>query len=99
MGNPDQRAVATSGRPIYYISDRPEAYEIWGEIDHETAARIGRLVAKRAGRRFPGIEFRVDGSWHLHQAGSEGVAEFIEAHMPTWVAEALRAHERADAES
>lgn len=76
-------------RSVYFISDRPEAYEIWGEIGHEAAARIGRLIAERAGRRFPNIEFRVDGSWHVHDPGTEGVAAFIEEHLQAWVSDAL----------
>jgi hypothetical protein len=78
-----------AGRSIYYVSDRPEAYEIWGEIGHDEAARIGRLIAERAGRHFPSIEFRVDGDWHVHQPGTERVAAFIEDHLPAWVSEAL----------
>lgn len=30
-------------RPIYYLSDRLEAYEIQGDIRNDEAARIGRL--------------------------------------------------------
>jgi hypothetical protein len=79
----------TVERSIYFVSDRPEAYEIWGEISHDGAARIGRLIAERASRQFPSIEFRVDGAWHLHQPGTEPVAAFIEEHLQTWVTEAL----------
>jgi hypothetical protein len=89
MGNVIQRSAAIVERPVYYVSDRPEAYELWGEIGHDAAADIGRLVAERAGRRFPNIEFRVDGSWHLHEPGTEGVAEFIEEQLPAWVEEVL----------
>jgi len=84
-----QHSAATAERPVYFVSDRPEAYEYWGEIDHDTAARIGRLIAERAGHRFPDIEFRVDASWHMHQPGTEGVAEFIEQQLPAWVEEVL----------
>lgn len=45
---------------IYYLSDRPEAYEYWGEIGHDAARRIGLLAAGRASERFPDIEFRID---------------------------------------
>jgi hypothetical protein len=84
-----KRSPRTTERSIYFVSDRPEAYEIWGEIGHDEAARIGRLIAERAGRHFPSIEFRVDGTWHLHQPGTERVAAFIEEHLQTWVTEAL----------
>jgi len=77
-------------RTVYYISDRPEAYELWGEIGHDDAASIGRLIAERAGRRFRDYEFRVDGSWHVHQPGTEQVAAYIEEHLQAWVTEALR---------
>jgi hypothetical protein len=80
---------AEVGRPVYYVSDRPEAYELWSEIDHEAAAKIGRLIAERAGRRFPGIEFRIDAGWHLHQPGMAEVAAYIEDHLSTWVDEAV----------
>jgi hypothetical protein len=83
------REAEAAERPVYYVSDRPEAYEIWGEISHDGAARIGRLIAERAGRHFPSIEFRVDGAWHLHQPGTERVAAFIEEHLQTCVTEAL----------
>jgi hypothetical protein len=88
MGSSKRFAPATAERTTYYVSDRPEAYEIWGEIDHETAARIGHLIADRAGRQFPEIEFRVDAAWHVHQPGTEGVAAYIEEHLPDWVDEA-----------
>jgi hypothetical protein len=81
-------AVVTAPR-VYYVSDRPEAYELWGEVSQEQASRIGRLIAARAGEEFLDVEFRVDGAWHCHPAGSERVAEFIEDHVPAWVAEVV----------
>lgn len=81
--------AAAAQRPVYYVSDRPEAYEFWGEVNHDSAASIGRLIAAQAGRKFPEIEFRVDAGWHLHQPGMEGVTAFIEDRLPAWVAEVL----------
>lgn len=84
----DQRAAPMKGdRPIYFVSDRPEAYEIFGEVGHAEAKRFGQLIAACAGRHFPAIEFRVDSAWHSHQHGMEHVAAYIEAHWQEWVAE------------
>jgi len=85
MAGASRQTVAE--RPIYYVSDRPEAYDIWGEIDHQTALRIGRLIAERAGSRFPEIEFRVDAGWHRHAPGTEIVTAFIEEHLAAWLDE------------
>ena len=85
-----RHASESTGRIVYYVSDRPEAYELWGEIGHADAARIGRLIAERAGRQFRDFEFRVDGNWHVHQPGTEQVAAYIEEHLQDWVTEALR---------
>jgi hypothetical protein len=82
----DIHAEPMTDRPIYYVSDRPEAYEICGEIGHEEARRIGELIAARAGRQFPGVEFRVDSAWHSHQHGMEEVMAYIEARWQDWVA-------------
>lgn len=78
-------ATGVVERPVYYVSSRPEAYEVAGEVGHEEAIAFGRLIAERAGRRFPDVEFRVDGDWHSHQAGMERVAAFIDAHWQDWV--------------
>lgn len=84
------RAASMPARPVYFISDRPEAYELWGEVSHEEAVRIGRVIAERARRRFPTFEFRIDAGWHVHPVGSEEVAAFIEDHAAQWLAEATR---------
>lgn len=75
------------GTPVYFVSSRPEAYEVCGEISHYEAREIGRAVAKNAARRFPGIEFIVDDSWHRHQHGMEHVAAYIEANWQRWIGE------------
>ncbi len=75
-------------RPVYFVSDRPEAYEIAGEVGHEEAGEIGRLIAERAGHRFPGVEFRVDSEWHSQQPGMERVSAYIEEHWQHWVVQA-----------
>ena len=75
-------------KPVYYVSDRPEAYEITGEVSHEEAAAIGQAIVEHAGRRFPGVEFRIDGDWHSHQPGMETVAAYIEEHWQRWVEQA-----------
>jgi hypothetical protein len=76
--------------PVYYISDRPEAYELNGEVSHAEARAIGELIAERAARHFPGIEFKVDSAWHSHQHGMERVAAYIEDHWQEWVAASRR---------
>jgi hypothetical protein len=78
-----------SARPVYFISDRPEAYELWGEIGHDQAARIGQLIAERAAQRFPEVEFAVDGAWHTHPNGMAHVDAFIDDNLAAWVAEVL----------
>lgn len=72
-------------RPVYYISSRPEAYELGVEVSHEEAREFGRLIAERAARRFPGVEFCVDDSWHRHQHGMEHIAAYIEANWQRWI--------------
>jgi hypothetical protein len=72
-------------RPVYYISNRPEAYEVAGEVGYDEAAAIARTIAEHAARHFPGIDFRVDGEWHTHQAGMEKVAAYIEDHWQQWM--------------
>ncbi len=76
-----------SEKPVYYISARPEAYEVWGEVGREQARQFGQLIAAKAGRRFPNIEFRVDEIWHEHLPGMELVAAYIDAHWQAWAAE------------
>lgn len=73
-------------KPVYYVSARPEAYEVWGEVGREDARRFGQLIAEQAGRRFPNIEFRVDDIWHDHLPGMELVAAYIDAHWQAWAA-------------
>lgn len=86
---PAPQPVATSyrqgARAVYYISDRPEAYEVFGEVGYEEAKHIGSLIAAEAARVFPDIDFRVDSAWHSHQHGMEEVAAFIEDHWQEWV--------------
>lgn len=74
-------------RPVYYVSSRPEAYEYWGEIEHDQALRIAAVVARRAGQRFPRIEFRVDDQWHEHLPGMTLIAAYIDGHWLQWLAE------------
>jgi hypothetical protein len=77
-------------KPIYYVSARPEAYEIWGEVGRDEARMLGELIAKRAAQHFPNIEFRVDEVWHDHLPGMEPVAAYIDSHWQTWAARAVR---------
>lgn len=72
--------------PVYFISDRPEAYEIWGEVGHGEAGMLARLIAEHAAKRFPHIEFRIDGEWHTHDHSMEPVTAYIEAHWQSWAA-------------
>jgi hypothetical protein len=85
----------TNGKPVYYVSARPEAYEVWGEVGHEEARRLGLMIAEHAARRFPNIEFRVDDAWHDHPPGMELVASYIDAHWPAWAADAAEREEAA----
>ena len=71
-------------RLVYYISARPEAYEIWGEVGHEEAQQLARVIATRAGAHYPNIEFRVDDQWHHHAPGMAAVAAYIDRHWQTW---------------
>lgn len=73
-----------AARPVYYVSDRPEAYELWGEVGPDEAARIAGVIAERAGRRYPGIEFRVDHGWHDHPPALAPVSIYIEDHWLDW---------------
>jgi len=78
-------------KAVYYVSARPEAYEIWGEVGHDEAGQLARAIAARAARHFPHIEFRVDDTWHDHAPGMEVVAAYIDRHWQAWADEA-RAH-------
>jgi hypothetical protein len=82
-------------KTAYYVSSRPEAYEYWGEVDLEKARRIGELIARRAARRFPGIEFRVDDDWHEHLPETALVAAYIDAHWLQWLEEEEKASKAA----
>ncbi len=75
---------------VYFVSSRPEAYEVFGEIEHHQARAIAEAIVAHAKRRFPGIEFKVDDDWHHHQHGMEHVATYIEANWQTWAEDALR---------
>lgn len=81
----------TTDKPVYYVSSRPEAYEIWGEVGLDEARKLGELIAERAAKRFPNFEFRVDSTWHDHLPGMEFVAEYIDANWQAWAAEHARA--------
>lgn len=85
---PPQQTLAGQphARPQYFISDRPEAYEIWGEISREEACVLARLIAEHAARRFPNIEFCIDGNWHTHDQSTKLVAAYIESHWQAWAA-------------
>jgi hypothetical protein len=78
----------TTDQPVYYVSARPEAYEMWGEVGRTEARQLGQMIAERARRRFPNIEFRVDDVWHDHLPGMELVAAYIDSHWQAWAAEA-----------
>lgn len=75
---------------VYYVSNRPEAYEIFGEIERHQAHVIASAIAAHAAKHFPGVEFKVDDDWHRHQHGMEHVAAYIEANWQRWAEDALR---------
>lgn len=86
----EPRLELVDERPVYFISNRPEAYEVFGEIERHHAHLIAGAIAAHATQRFPGIEFKVDDDWHHHQHGMEHVATYIEANWQHWAADALR---------
>lgn len=83
-------AGSATAQHVYFISDRPEAYEVWGEISLSQAREFARLIAGKAAAQFPGVEFRVDGGWHQHEPGMEHIAAVIEEHWESWVDEWVR---------
>ena len=72
-------------KPVYYLSDRPEAYELWSEVTHGEARNFAEQIARKAAELFPEVEFRVDGGWHSHQRGMEHIANVIEENWLDWV--------------
>ena len=82
------RSLIPAHRPEYFISNRPEAYEMAGEISAERAAVLASLIARRASECFPGIDFKIDSQWHTHDPELDGVAAFIESHWVAWAADA-----------
>lgn len=83
-------ALSAMENQVYFISDRPEAYEVWGEVGLSEAREFARLIAGKAAALFPEVEFRVDGGWHQHEAGMEHVAAVIEENWESWVNEWVR---------
>jgi hypothetical protein len=83
-------ANSDSTHLVYYISDRPEAYEIGGEVGRDEARDFARVIAEHAARHFPRIEFCIDSDWHAHDEVMDEVAAYIESHWQSWVARAHR---------
>ena len=79
----------TTRCPVYFVSDRPEAYEIWGEVSREDAARFAQIIVAHASKRFPNIRFEVDGGWHTHEHGMELISSYIESNWQLWVTKTL----------
>lgn len=77
-------------RRIYYVSARPESYELWGEVSREDARTIAAAIVRQAAAHFPDIEFRVSDTWVLHDRDMNEVAAYIDAHWEKWAA-AVRA--------
>ena len=84
-----QSAKSPTPEPVYFVSDRPEAYEIWGEVSRDAAARFAEIIAERASKRFPNIRFQIDGRWHTHEHGMELISSYIESNWHRWVTKAL----------
>lgn len=80
---------AAADRMIYFISNRPESYEYWGEVSREKAESLARIIAERAARQFPDIEFRIDGEWHSHDPRTADAAAYIESHWQSWAKSGL----------
>ena len=76
--------VVSKNRPVYFISNRPEASEVGGEVSVERAASLAAVIVQRATRAFPGIDFRIDGQWHSHDPELDRVAAYIESHWAAW---------------
>jgi hypothetical protein len=82
----------TSGQalehPVFFISNRPESYEVWGEISLGEAEVLARLIVEHASRRFPDIEFKIDGEWHTQDKSIkvQHAAAYIESHWQSWAA-------------
>lgn len=76
-----------AARPVYYISDRPEAYEYAGELGRVEAQALARTIADHAAKRFPNIEFRIDSEWHSHDQVLGLVAAYIDSHWQHWATE------------
>jgi hypothetical protein len=77
------KEVATE-LPIYFVSNRPEAYEYWGEVSRERAEILAKIIAEHASSRFPGIDFRIDSEWHAHDPRTANAAMYIEKHWLEW---------------
>jgi hypothetical protein len=73
-------------RPIYQISARPEAYEIWGEVTQAQARAIATVIARQASMRFPHVDFRVSDAWSVHGQGMNQIAAYIDKHWQNWAA-------------
>lgn len=80
-----KQPIFRTERPVYYLSDRPEAYEVWGEVSLGEARKIALLIASKAGELFPDVDFRVDGGWHQHEPGLAHVAATIEENWQNWL--------------
>jgi hypothetical protein len=74
-------------RPVYFVSDRPEAYEYGSEIGPLEAREFARTIAEHAARRFPKVEFRIDSEWHSHDPALDPVAAYIDSHWQRWATE------------
>lgn len=82
-------------RPIYYVSGRPEAYEVWGEITSSEAKAIATTIVRQAAARFPHVEFRVSDGWSMHGQGMNQIAAYIDKHWERWASSALTDTRRA----
>ena len=70
-------------RRTYYVSSRPEAYEVWGEVSKGEALELAREIAHHAAEHFPDVDFAIDENWHTHQAESD-IAAYIEDNWIAW---------------
>lgn len=76
-------------RLIYHVSDRPESYELWGEVTRAEAREIAEAIVAHAAKRFPHVDFRVSGEWNVHGERTRLVTAYIEKHWQDW-AKSLR---------
>jgi hypothetical protein len=76
-------------RLTYHVSDRPESYELWGEVSRAEARTIAEIIVMHAAKRFPRVDLVISGAWNVHDERTKLVTAYIEKHWRDWVAKRL----------